>query len=121
MIRENHGNVYEIIADQGATFSRQLSLKSSAKRPVTINNTIGRMKITDRKDKSIVFLYLTTENSMISINGSLGTINLEISASDMSDIPAGKYTYDLEIEEVSTGIITRIVHGNFTVRPEVTR
>ena len=121
MIRDASSSVYSIIADQGATFLRQISLKSSAKNPVTLSGYTGRMKITDIKDRSNVLLYLTTENDRISINGSAGTIDLAIRASDMSNLPAGKYTYDLEVEETSTGITTRVVHGDFIVRQEVTR
>ena len=39
----NKGNVYDIIADQGATFLRTISLKSSAKNPVTLTGYTARM------------------------------------------------------------------------------
>jgi hypothetical protein len=66
-------------------------------------------------------LSLTTENGRIVVYGSEGRFDLTVSASDMTEISAGKYIYDLEVVAPVTGIVTRLMMGNFVVRGEVTR
>jgi hypothetical protein len=39
----------------------------------------------------------------------------------MTVIPAGKYVYDLEVIAPVTGVVDRLMQGNFIVRGEVTR
>jgi hypothetical protein len=115
------GNVYDIIVDQGATLLRSIALKSSAKRPVTFIGYIGRMQIRDKTQLSSVVLLLTTENGGLEINGTAGTVLIIASPTQTSNLIPGKYLYDLEIEEISTGKVTKIIQGNLIVRPEVTR
>jgi hypothetical protein len=46
---------------------------------------------------------------------------MTVSAADMAAVPEGKYVYDLEIVAPVTGVVNRLIQGNFVVRPEVTR
>ena len=66
-------------------------------------------------------LELTTENNRITLGGTAGTITLTVSASTMAGLTAGKYVYDLELVAPVTGVVSRIIQGNFVIRPEVTR
>lgn len=63
---------------------------------------------------------LTTENGRITLGGATGQVTLNVTASVMSTVPADKYAYDLELVS-PTGVVTRLVQGNFVVRAEVTR
>lgn len=114
------GNVYDIIADQGATFLRTISLKSSKKLPVTLTNYTGRMQIRETVTSTSIIEDQTTANGRITINAAAGTISILIPPSDMEAITPGTYVYDLEIEDAD-GDVTRVVHGKFTVRAEVTK
>jgi hypothetical protein len=114
-------NYYDIIVDQGATLLRSIALKNSAKKPVAINGYIGRMQIREKTSSTTVVLLLTTENGGIEINGTTGSLLVIASPTQTSNLALGKYVYDLEIEEVSTGIVTKVIQGNLVVRPEVTR
>lgn len=116
----NQGNVYDIIADQGATFLRTISLKSSAKNPVTLTNYTGRMHIRETVSAEEIIEAQTTANGRITIGAAAGTITILIPPADMEAIEPGIYVYDVEIES-PTGEVTRVVHGKFTVRAEVTR
>ncbi len=49
-----------------------------------------------------------------------GTISMGISAANTSNISAGRYVYDVEIENIQ-GTVTRIFEGIVTVLPNVTR
>lgn len=113
--------VYNIVADQGATFSRTITWKDSAKKIINITGYTARMHVRDKVESSTTVLELTTENSRISITGASGTVTMTISAADMAEVPEGKYVYDLEIVAPITGVVNRLIQGNFVVRPEVTR
>jgi tRNA threonylcarbamoyladenosine modification (KEOPS) complex Pcc1 subunit len=62
---------------------------------------------------------LTTENGRISINGAAGLIALSISAADTAALTSSG-VYDLEIIS-STGLVSRVIQGTFTLSLEVTR
>lgn len=114
-------NYYDIIVDQGATLLRSIALKNSAKRPVTVSGYIARMQIREKISSAVAVLLLTTENGGVEINGTAGSLLIIASPTQTSNLAVGKYVYDLEIEEISTGIVTKIIQGNLVVRPEVTR
>ena len=116
----SQGNVYDITADQGATLLRVISLKSSKRLPVDISNYTGRMHIREKVTDNDIIESQTTENGRITIDGTAGTIQILIPPLDMEEILPGIYVYDVEIESPE-GEVTRIVHGTFTVRAEVTK
>lgn len=113
--------LYNIIADQGATLSRTVTWKDSAKRAINITGYTARMHVRAEVESASTILELTTENNRITLGGAAGTITLNVSASTMAGLTAGKYVYDLELVAPVTGVVSRIIQGNFVVRPEVTR
>jgi hypothetical protein len=46
---------------------------------------------------------------------------LSLTAANTTDLIAGRHTYDLELTQTSTGVVTRVLEGKFVVRGEVTR
>lgn len=66
-------------------------------------------------------LELTTPTSGLSINSALGSVIILITPAQTAALAAGTYVYDLELEETSTGTVTRVLQGNLTVRAEVTK
>lgn len=110
---------YNIVADQGATFSQQLLWKGSNGSPVNLSGYTARMSVRTVPASNTVAISLTTENGRITLGGAAGTINLLVAASDMVTLTDGIYVYDLEMVTGST--VTRLVMGTFLVRPEVTR
>lgn len=115
-------NVYDIIVDQGATLLRSIGLKNAAKKSVPLNGYTGVMEIRYLKTESPdVILTLTTENGGIEVNPTAGTVLIIASPAQTAAISPGKYVYDLEMTETSTGTVTKVIQGNLTVRPEVTK
>jgi hypothetical protein len=51
---------------------------------------------------------------------SIGVVSLSMSANTTSSIPAGRYLYDLEVQD-QNGVVSRLVEGIVTVSPEVTK
>ena len=111
---------YNIIADQGATFTRQLTWKDTDGDPVDLTGYTARMQLRSQIDASgAAVLELTTENNRIVLGGTAGSINLSVAATAMAEISAATYVYDLEL--VSGSVVTRLVQGTFEIRGEVTR
>jgi hypothetical protein len=110
---------YDIVADQGATYSQVFTWKDSAGDPVSLVGWTGRMQVRDLTPTDTLVLELTTSNDRMTLGGAAGTITLSVAASDMADVDSGRYVYDLELVNGST--VERLVMGNFTVRGEVTR
>jgi hypothetical protein len=79
------------------------------------------MQVRKTLEASETILELTTQNNKISLGGALGTVTLTVSAADMANVLADKYVYDLELVAPTTGVVNRLVQGNFVVRGEVTR
>lgn len=50
-----------------------------------------------------------------------GQISIELGNTATSQMKAGRYVYDIEIVEASTGTITRVVEGQVELTPGVTR
>lgn len=112
--------IYNITADQGATFARQLTWKDKNSNPVNITNYTARMQVRFTPLSEDIILSLTTENGRIVLGGSLGTINLTVPATTMSSVAPGKYFYDLELVS-SSGVVVRLLKGFFKIDAEVTR
>ena len=110
--------VYNIITDQGATFTRQLTWKDSSGALVNLTSYTARMQLRNDVQAGSAVLELTTENNRIVLGGTAGTIDLSVAASSMG-IGAAIYVYDLEL--VSGSVVTRLVQGTFEIRAEVTR
>jgi hypothetical protein len=79
------------------------------------------MQVRTTLESTQTVLELTTQNSKISLGGALGTVTLTVSAAEMANVSANKYVYDLELVAPTTGVVNRLVQGNFVVRGEVTR
>lgn len=114
--------LYNIVADQGSTLSRTVIWRDPAKKPILFAGYTARMKVRVAPPASTVILTLTTENGGITLGETNGQINLYVTDETMATIPEGKYLYDLELVAPSSNLyVYKILHGNFVVRPEVTR
>ena len=112
--------IYNIIADQGSTFTRQLTWEDSAGSAVNLTGYTARMDVRTSIDAAgAATLSLTTGNGRIVLGGTAGTIALSAEGTATAAVAAGDYVYDLEL--VSGSTITRLVQGTFTLRGEVTR
>lgn len=111
--------IYNITAEQGATFTRTITWKNSAGTPINLTGYTARMQVRREYSATVADLTLTTENGGITLGGALGTIVLSAQASTTASLAAGSYVYDLEL--VLGNVVTRLVQGNFLVNAEVTR
>ena len=58
--------------------------------------------------------------STIATDATSGVVGLSMTAAQTAALDAERYVYDVEITQTSTGIVTRVIEGIITVRPNVT-
>ena len=112
---------HHFVIEQGATFSKILTLKDSAGTVINLTGySAGEMDLRTNHDASATFLTLTTANSRMALGGTAGTVTLTITASDTSDLDVQDGVFDLELTDSSSNIY-RIIEGTFQVRPQVSK
>ena len=108
---------YNIEAYQGTTYTLNMTYKVD-NVVVDLTGYTAAMQVRDTPQSPETILNLAT-GSGITLGGVLGTIAVEVPATDMAAAVAGNYQYDLELD--SSGQVTRLIRGRFTVIPEITR
>ena len=112
-------SLYQIICEQGATLVRIVVYKDSAGTPVNLTGYSARMKVRTSKGAEGAYLALATGGQGIVLDAG-GEIEITVPAATTSRLPSGRYYYDLEVVS-GTGLVNRVVEGEFTVTGEVTR
>jgi hypothetical protein len=106
---------YNFTIEQGTTFSRVLTLQENGSAMnLTGYSVASQMRSTH--DSSSIAATITGTVS----NASSGQITLSLTNTQTSAIEEAIYVYDVEITS-GAGSVTRILEGNITVTPEVTR
>jgi hypothetical protein len=119
---------YNILCQQGSSFGRVIAVEQprtpteanpAEYEPYPLTNHTARMQVRRTIESTTPLITLTTENGRITLNGADGLINLSISAADTAALTSSG-VYDLEIIS-SSGLVSRVIQGTFTLSPEVTR
>jgi hypothetical protein len=103
-----------LIIDQGATFSADLALADENGNPLYLQGYTANSQM--RKWYTSVSPSATFNAS---INVDSGVITIALDSANTSNLPAGRYVYDVEIDNGLT--VSRVVEGIVTVTPQVTR
>jgi len=111
---------YDITIEQGATFTFDLEVQGIN---LTTGYTVRMQGRTSHAATTTVFS-LTNASGITITHSGQGHSHIipVISATATAAISAPMAgVYDIEYQETSTGIVTRILEGSFYVTPEVTR
>lgn len=127
--------VYNLTIEQGSTFGRLIAIEQPdlATDPTgqtfenfDLSGFTARMHIRRTIDTLTPMITLTTENGRIAINPSIvgdatknNEISLSITAADTATITTSG-VYDLEIISAG-GTVSKVIRGDVTLIPEVTR
>jgi hypothetical protein len=127
--------VYNITIEQGSTFGRLIAIEQPdlATDPTgqtfenfDLSGFTARMHIRRTIDTATPMITLTTENGRIAINPNIAgaptknnEISLMITAADTATITTSG-VYDLEIVSAG-GTVSKVIRGDVTLIPEVTR
>ena len=106
---------YNFTIEQGTTFSRVLTLQENGSAMNLTGYSVASQMRSTHDSSSIV---ATFSGSVT--NASSGQLTLSLTNSQTSAIEEAIYVYDVEITS-GAGSVTRILEGNVTVTPEVTR
>ena len=105
---------------QGATFTKTMAWKDSAGSPVNLTGYSAKMQIRKSASNVDVIADLSTVNAGVTLGGSAGTIQLDLTATQTSAITAKTGVYDLELTSAN-GTVTRFLSGAVEISREVTR
>ena len=108
---------YNIVAYQGATYDLNVTW-SVDETPVDLTNYTAAMQVRQSVGATTAELSIDSDAG-ITLGGTAGTININISADTMGSAIPGDYVYDLELD--SGGTVTRLLQGNFQIIGEVTK
>lgn len=103
-----------IVVDQGTTFTTSIYLTDDDGVAIDLSGYTGRSQI--RK-------HYTSSNSVsftVTLTANQGIVTLDLTSTQTSALTAGRYMYDVEVVS-SANVVARIIEGNVTVTPEVTR
>ena len=107
--------IYNFTLNQGATFNKQMTVKEN-NSPLNLTGYTAAMQLRSTYDSSTVALSMTAAV----VNATQGVLSISATATATAALEEGIYVYDLEIS-TSAGVVTRLLQGQVTVSPEVTR
>ena len=113
-------STYNILIDQGSTYTLALSYKDSAGTAINLTGYTAAMQLRKTVGSVTANLSLSSPSSGIVITGATGLINITITATQSRDLVPDIYVYDLEITS-GAGVVTRLIEGSAIVSAEVTR
>ncbi len=108
---------------QGATFRTPFVWKTGepgSEVIVDLTDCTARMQVRKNYKATTTEIELTTGNGRVIIGEDTGTITLHLTATETSALTFTKGVYDLEVV-FSNGDVWRLLKGDITVDPEVTR
>lgn len=103
-----------LVIDQGSTFSTDLTLTDEYGDPLILTGYSVNSQIRKWYTSTTVAATFSA-----SVNVASAVITLSLTSDQTSNLVAGRYVYDVEINSGSD--VSRIVEGIVTVTPQVTR
>jgi len=108
----------ELFMDQGATFENKIYLTDDITN-ANINVAVYSFACQMRRS---YYSANSTANITCSITDAAnGEVTMLLDYANTSNINAGRYLFDIEMLNTSTGNKTRILEGIITVTPEITK
>lgn len=104
-----------LFIDQGAEFYRTMTVTDTNKVIINLTNCVINAQLRKNYTSSTFVPIVTTI-----LNVALGKVAISLSAATTAAITNGQYVYDVELTSVE-GKIYRILEGNVTISPNVTR
>ena len=106
----------ELDIESGATFSLEITIKN--------DNGTGRNlashTIASQLRKSY-YSSTATDFTISVLDSANGKISMGISSANTANLRAGRYVFDVEMNDTANSTITRVIEGIATVMPNVTR
>jgi hypothetical protein len=107
---------YNMVVPQATTFQFASKIQTDS-TPWNLTNYTATMTVRPFLGSTTTTLLATIANGKITLGGALGTITINLSATDTT-LKAEPYVYDLVLN--SGSVITRVLEGQFIVTAGVT-
>lgn len=111
--------IYNATIDQGATWSVVVTYKDSAGTPINLTGYTAAMQVRQQYSSADADLTLTSPSGGIVITPLTGVVTITMTAAQTAALEEGYYVYDVEL--TSGSYKDRLIQGQLTVAPEVTR
>jgi len=109
-------SIANLYIDSGSTYSNIITVASATGSALDLSGyTIASQM---RKSYGSSTYYTFTASIY---DAATGKVRLQLTSTQTSAIPAGRYLYDIEITNTSTSAKTRILEGIVIVTPEITQ
>jgi hypothetical protein len=105
-----------ITVDQGSDFSTEIIVSDAAGGIADLTGYLVTAQLRKTYASSTAVDFTAAVES-----ASQGKVSIALTSTQTNALKAGRYVYDVEIQNGTGGTITRIVEGQLTVTPGVTR
>ena len=112
--------IYNATIDQGATWSVTVTYKNANGTAINLTGYTAAMQVRQQYSSETADLTLTSPSNGIAITPLTGVVVITMTASQTRALEEGYYVYDVELTS-SGGLVDRLIQGQLTVAPEVTR
>ena len=107
---------YDIVIDQGSDFAIEVAISEDGTvTPIETHSARAQLRPSPTSSTK------TADFTCTITNASQGKLKMSLTNSQTASISSGKYYYDLELVNTSSGSVTRLLQGVARVTPEVTR
>lgn len=109
-------SISNLYIDQGSTYSNIITVASSTGTALDLTNYTVASQIRKSYGSSTAYNFTASVYNAVE-----GKVRLQLTSTESSAIPAGRYLYDIEITNTNTSAKTRILEGIVVVTPEITQ
>ena len=109
--------VANLIIDQGSDFSSTITLEDNVGNAIDLTNYTIRGQVRRTYTSSVSYPFTCTK---LTSQGP-GKIKIQLSPTQTGTMKPGRYVYDVEIVHTTGTPVVRVVEGQVTVTPRVTR
>ena len=109
--------VANLIMDQGSDFSSTITVEDTIGNPLDLTNYTVRGQVRKTYTSSTSWAFTCTK---LTSQGP-GKIKIDLTPEQTGSMKSGRYVYDVEIVHTSSAPVIRVVEGQVTVTPRVTR
>ena len=106
----------DLYADQGSNFTTVVSVGTGSAFDTNLTGYTARGKIRKSYASSSYYSFTVT----VASPASAGQLLIALTAAQTQAIKPGRYLYDIEIIQTSTGNVTRVLEGQIDFSPSVT-
>jgi len=109
--------VANLVIDQGSDFSSTITLEDNVGNAIDLTNYTIRGQVRKTYTSSTSYPFTTTK---LTSQGP-GKIKIQLTPTQTGTMKPGRYVYDVEIVHTTGTPVVRVVEGQVTVTPRVTR